>query len=342
VDSLLDISVAGSGKTRLLIDQLNEHDRFLVLTYTNNNQETLRARISEKFGFIPQNIKVAGYFQFLYGFCMKPLLGDELDIKGIYWKVPPAHTLKLKRDKREFYFDDYDFIYYNRMAKLIEGMSEVKERIAKYYDHLLIDEAQDFGGHDFNFLCSLATMDLKILLVGDFYQHTFDTSKDGPTNSTLYNDYDKYLARLEKSGFKPDKTTLVKSHRCSPTVCTYVRDNLEIHVESHRQDETEIILCDSQEDAERLFEDQSIVKLFYQNSSKYPCYSDNWGSSKGQDHYNDVCVVLNKTSFNNYQNGTMAELNPQTKRKLYVACTRARGNLYFAPEKYFKKYKMNA
>ncbi|MCK5778325.1 MAG: UvrD-helicase domain-containing protein [Rhodospirillales bacterium] len=342
MDKRVVLAVAGSGKTRLLIDQLNEHDRFLILTYTNNNQENLKARIFEKFSCIPQNIKISGYFQFLYGFCVKPLLGDELDIKGICWKVPPAYTLKLKRDKRAFYFDDYDFIYHNRMAKLIEGMSEIKERIAKYYDHLLIDEAQDFGGHDFNFLCSLAKMDPDILLVGDFYQHTFDTSKDGATNSTLYNDYDKYLAKLEKSGFKADKTTLVKSHRCSPTVCTYVHKNLEIHIESHRQDETEIIVCDSQEDADRLFKDQSIVKLFYQNSSKYPCYSDNWGNSKGQDHYNDVCIVLNPSSLKNFQEGTMAELNPQTKGKLYVACTRARGDLYFVPEKYFKKFKMNA
>lgn len=342
MDKTVVLAVAGSGKTKLLIDQLNEQDRFLILTYTNNNQDNLRSRISAKYGYIPKNIHISGYFQFLYGFCIKPLLGDALTCKGINWKNPPAFTMKIKRDNRAFYFDEHDFLYHNRMAKLIEGMPDVKDRITKYYDHLLIDEAQDFGGHDFNFICSLSVMDTSILLVGDFYQHTFDTSKDGATNSTLYGSYDKYLSKLEKSGFTADRTTLVKSYRCSPTICTYIRDQLGIHIESHRQDETNIINVESQEDADALFNDPKIVKLFYQNSSKYPCYSDNWGNSKGQDHYNDVCVALNPTSFNKYQEGSLADLNPQTKGKLYVACSRARGDLYFVPEKHFEKHKATA
>ena len=188
-------------------------------------------------------------------------------------------------------------------------------------------------------LCSLAEMDLGILLVGDFFQHTFDTSKDGAVNGKIYDDYGKYIKKLEKSGYTADKTTLLKSYRCSPSICTYVQDNLGIQIESHREDETDIVNIESQEDADALFDDSGVVKLFYQNSSKYPCFSDNWGNSKGQDHFNDVCIVLNPTSLKKFQEGKLADLNPQTKGKLYVACTRARGNLYFVSEKYYKKYK---
>lgn len=37
--------------------------------------------------------------------------------------------------------------------------------------------------------------------------------------------------------------------------------------------------------------EHNVVKLFYEQH--YSCYSKNWGVSKGQDHYVDVCVVLN-------------------------------------------------
>lgn len=342
MDKTVVLAVAGSGKTKLLVDKLNEQNRFLVLTYTNNNQENLRSRVIERFGCIPPNITISGYFEFLYGFCLIPLLGDQLNCKGINWDLPPVWTRMIPRSNRAHYFDQNDLIYHNRMSRRIEGMKDVNQRIEKYFDALLIDEAQDFGGHDLNFLCSLTQMDIAILLVGDFYQHTFDTSKDGPTNRNIYDDYDKYLAKLEKSGYQPDKKSLVKSYRCSPTTCAYVRDNLGIHIESQREVETSVINVKSQKDADALFYNPSVVKLFYQNSTRYPCYSDNWGNSKGQDHYIDVCIVLNPTSFKKFQTGKLDELNPQTKGKLYVACTRARGDIFFVSEKYYKKYKQNA
>ncbi|MFV1850414.1 MAG: hypothetical protein ACMZ66_06865 [Thalassospira sp.] len=335
----LVLAVAGAGKTKLLIDKLNDKDRFLVLTYTNNNQNSLRARIIERFGCVPPNITVSGYFEFLYGFCLRPLLGEDIECKGVNWNFPPVSNRRFGRDKIEHYFDDNGFVYHNRMALLANDNKDVKARIEKYYDVLLIDEAQDFGGHDLNFICSFPQMNVEVLLVGDFYQHTFDTSRDGATNGTIYNDYLKYTSKLEKSGYTLDKDTLVKSHRCSSETCAYIRDNLQIRIESHRDDVTNIITVKTQEKADELFHDVNVVKLFYQNSAKYPCYSDNWGNSKGQDHYNDVCVVLNPATFKLFEAEELHELNPKTKGKLYVACTRARGDIFFVPEKYYTKYK---
>jgi len=341
MDKTVVLAVAGAGKTKLLVDRLNAQDRFLLLTYTNNNQEALRSRIIERFGCIPPNITLFSYFEFLYGFCVKPLFGDELNCRGVNWNLPPIWTQRIPRDQRAHYLDGKNLIYHNRIARLIAGKKEVMDRVEKYYDVVLIDEAQDFGGHDLNFLCALGQTNFDILLVGDFFQHTFDTSKDGATNKNIYNDYDKYLEKLEKSGYTLDKKTLIKSYRCSPTTCAFIRDNLGIDIESHRVDETKIFFVEKQKEADALFNDPSVVKLFYQNSAKYPCYSDNWGNSKGQDHYCDVCVVLNPTTFKIFQSGKLNELNPQTKGKLYVACTRARGNLYFVSEALYKKYKLS-
>ena len=88
-----------------------------------------------------------------------------------------------------------------------------------------------------------------------------------------------------------------------------------------------------------IYNDNSIVKLFFQKSNAYFGNTANWGNTKGLDHFNDVCVVLNPTSLKAYEEGSLAQLNPTTKNKFYVACTRAKGNLYFIPEAKLKEYK---
>ena len=79
--------------------------------------------------------------------------------------------------------------------------------------------------------------------------------------------------------------------------------------------------------------------LTYQEHYKYGCLSNNWGASKGLDHYNDVCVVLGATHWKVYETSSLAALPPQTKNKLYVAFSRTRGRLFLAPEKLFKPFK---
>ena len=88
-----------------------------------------------------------------------------------------------------------------------------------------------------------------------------------------------------------------------------------------------------------LYKDPQTVKLFYKEHHKYACYSQNWGASKGVDRYQDVCVVLNPVNVKAWQNGSFRDINTETRNKLYVACSRARGNLTFVPESLLKSYK---
>ena len=61
-------AVAGSGKTRTIIDDLNVEKRNLIITYTTTNQEEIRKRIIAKFGQLPDRTHVCGVFEFLYSF----------------------------------------------------------------------------------------------------------------------------------------------------------------------------------------------------------------------------------------------------------------------------------
>jgi hypothetical protein len=129
------------------------------------------------------------------------------------------------------------------------------------------------------------------------------------------------------------------SYRCSPSICTFVSENLGINILSHRKDEVVVEYVSDEVTINDIFTNNSIVKLFYQKSNCYTGNTSNWGKTKGLDHFQDVCVVLNLTTQKAFDKGELSKLNPTTKNKLYVACTRAKGNLYFISEKSLKRYK---
>ena len=140
-------------------------------------------------------------------------------------------------------------------------------------------------------------------------------------------------------GVAIDDDTLRKSRRCPPAVCGFIRETVGIDIESHGAGDYEVVLVEDAQRAEELYSSATTVKLFYQEHEKYGCYSQNWGGSKGDDHYDDVCVVLNPTTLKAYKKGRLKDLAPTTRNKFYVACSRTRGNLYFVPDKLYKKYK---
>lgn len=212
-------------------------------------------------------------------------------------------------------------------------------RISKYFDQVFIDEVQDFAGNDFNFLTTLSASQTEQLYVGDFFQHTYDTSRDGNVNGNLHDNLDRYISRFCALGLSPDGLTLNKSHRCNPEICEFIQHNLGISMESHRSGGTVISVITASEQTDFIFRDPSIIKLFYQAHYHYDCFSKNWGESKGEDRYDNVCVVLNNKTWEFLINGNLKQLPPQTKSKLYVAITRTKGNLYFLQKKLLKQYK---
>ncbi len=339
MDKTVILAVAGSGKTTHIVNSLNPESRSLLITYTENNLKNLRAKIVRKFGYFPKNISLYSYFTFLYGFCFRPFLLRDTKVTGIYWKVPPDQTRWLGRDKQEYYIDNQNRLYHNRIAKFLEvkGVLDlINKRVEKYYDYLFIDEIQDFAGHDFNFLRSIVKSEVNMLFVGDFFQHTFDTSRDGNVNQNLHDDVNSYIDKLQQMGLLVDCETLSKSYRCSPIVCSFISECLGIKMDSHRDDDTSIRVVNEKADADQILKCNETIKLFYREHYKYTCHSRNWGDSKGEDHYSDVCVVLNKETYKKFQKNELQALKPQTRNKLYVACSRARNDIYFISEDIFR------
>ena len=335
----LMLAVAGSGKTTYLISLLNLEQRFLLVTYTRNNYEHLKRSVIRKFGYFPDNIKVLKYFQFVYSFCYKPFCGLDKKANGICFELPPDHS-RYRPGTDEFYRTKSGRLYHNRIAHYCSTQCAdgIKARLDKYYDFFLIDEVQDFAGHDFNLLMSILPDRCETICVGDFYQHTYDTSLDGNVRSSLYKKYRPYIKKWEKVGVNVDTSSLARTRRCSMDVCDCVK-GLGIEIESTGEAKGTVSFVDEELACEEIINNPSIPKLFLKDSGKFYCAGLNWGASKGMDSFEDVCVVLNKSSFDLYKKSKLTNLNPQTKNKLYVACTRAHRNLYIMSYKWLEKYR---
>jgi DNA helicase-2/ATP-dependent DNA helicase PcrA len=341
MDKNVIFAVAGSGKTSRLVASLDEVRRFLIVTYTDSNHDNLRSKIIQRFGYFPANITLYTYFRFLHSFCYRPFLRSKKDTKGVTFNLPPTFPRYALTDDRR-YMSSGRRLYANRLANFIEHsnlVGAVVARMEKYFDVFFVDEVQDFGGHDFNFLMAISAAQLNVTFVGDFFQHTFDTSRDGNVNANLHTNYDAYRAKFKAAKLSVDTESLKQSRRCSRSVCEFITEKIGVSIEAHDNRESVVRYEDDPAAVLALYKDQGTVKLFYKEHHKYACYSQNWGASKGVDRYQDVCVVLNPANVKAWQDGSFRDINPGTRNKLYVACSRARGNLTFVPESLLKACK---
>jgi len=171
VDKSVIFAVAGSGKTQKIIDQLNEEKRFLIVTYTETNRDNLRERILGRFRYFPANISLYTYFTFLHAFCYLPFLLNVKRTKGMSFVRPdPKINFALTDDRR--FMTSGRWLYHNRVASLVQEtgtVAGIKVRIEKYFDAFLVDEVQDFAGHDFNLFIALCRANVQIMFGWGFF-----------------------------------------------------------------------------------------------------------------------------------------------------------------------------
>jgi len=266
MDKSVIFAVAGSGKTSRLVANLDEERRFLIVTYTASNHDNLRGKIIQRFGYFPANIVLYTYFKFLHGFCYRPFLRSKKNTRGVLFKpLPPTFPRYALTDDRR-YMSSSRRLYANRLAKFIEQsklVDAVVTRIEKYFDVFFVDEVQDFAGHDFNFLMAISVANLQVKFVGDFFQHTFDTSRDGNVNASLHDDYATYQARFKAAKLDVDTDSLKKSRRCSKSVCDFITEKIGIAIEAYDDRESSVRYEDDPETVLTIYEDSGTVKLFY-------------------------------------------------------------------------------
>lgn len=80
------IAGAGTGKTTFILndvyrqrEQSHSSPKILIITYTTKNQDNIKNRIIEKYGFLPSDIIVIGWYSFLLDYWIKPFKGSVID-----------------------------------------------------------------------------------------------------------------------------------------------------------------------------------------------------------------------------------------------------------------------
>lgn len=227
-----------------------------------------------------------------------------------------------------------------------QGKRRLLERIVsginRCYDHVAIDEFQDFRDYEFEVMLGLADGLDDIVLVGDYYQHSVAAQSNSGKPFSIRKrtlSYGEFLRAMEKHGFDVDSASLAKSWRCSPEICEFVSKTLEIPIQSAGVSVGHVRFVADKE-LKGILDNQEIVKLFEKNAEKQSfSHCNNWSYSKG-DTYRQVCVILTEPFSKigrdefSVRGCTQIAIN-----KLYVAWTRTQGDLFLVTKNQFDRWK---
>lgn len=363
------LAVAGAGKTYHICHKIDSSKRNLIIAFTNENIHNIKKELCDAYnGNIPKLTNVLTYDSFVYHNIVlpyEPSIGEYFNepnfvSNGISMIKPPPMQIVTKaksripnpkyktKDKIGHYITEDNFYYCETLSELVLQIKKNRESLVKrvisrlnmFFDAVFIDEFQDFREYDYELIMKIVNQLNDVTLVGDYYQHSVSgTNNSGKPFKKRKVDigYDEFIEELKKKKFEVDTRTLDKSRRCSKDVCNFVRNKLEINIESCGINRGSVIWGD--DNAEEIIADNSILKLVYNNAEKYTFKAMNWGYSKG-DTFENVCVILTET-FDDIKNDkfNVCNIKNPTLNKLYVALTRSKGNLYLIKWSTFKRIK---
>jgi DNA helicase-2/ATP-dependent DNA helicase PcrA len=182
--SLAILSCAGSGKTTEIVgmSSASQAGRSLLVTYTRNNTEEIRAKFYRKFGFIPPNCDVQTWFSFLLAHFVRPYQRQfRVERIGQMAWVNGVSTKGIAKTDPRYFFSAKGRIYRDKVSVFgVEANAKsggrVVNRLKQIYSTIYIDEFQDLAGWDFEIVELLLKSGIQIVLVGDHRQHTFKTN----------------------------------------------------------------------------------------------------------------------------------------------------------------------
>jgi DNA helicase-2/ATP-dependent DNA helicase PcrA len=340
--NILYLASAGSGKTTQIARETTSlTENVLIVTYTNENCSNIINKIEEIIGFVPANITILSWYNFIMRECCRPFQSciTEDRIINFCYDEPPRYATK---DSLKYFLTKTSKLYSEHAVRFAIRCNEllpncVIERLEKIYQYIYFDEIQDICGYDLDFIESLLKSKIQITMCGDIRQATFTT------NNNLYNKKYKGFKIWDK--FKEwEKQNLLKieyqnySYRCHQSICDIA--DLVFPEMNSTNSETNYscncgVYCCKEEDLEYCLATYKPVVLhntkrdMISNSNNLTHY--NFGESKGLT-VDNVLIVCTKP-FADFVKDKILPESEESKSKLYVAITRARYNVIF----YYKK-----
>jgi DNA helicase-2/ATP-dependent DNA helicase PcrA len=358
----LFIAAAGSGKTKLIIDEAmsksksNSDSKILITTFTEANEAEINKKFKNK---KPKNIIVQTWFSFLIQHGVKPFQGmfhsslQDYNISGLlFTQKASAQYLSegpLKQSEetlKRYYFSEDKKIYSDKLSKFVVGggkeyrkalnrknfVKETIERLSKIFTDIYIDEAQDLAGNDLDFLKILFGSNINITLVADPRQTVYVTHHEAINKKYEYN-LKGFIETECAETCSIDETRLNNNYRCHDSICKFsdklypeYKSTQGINNTTLSKDEHVGIFYIRQEQINKyLAKYKNTVQLGWcVNVDVNPDYQVyNFGNSKGLTF--ERVLIYPTINFIEYLKNKRKpqNLTPITRAKFYVAITRA-------------------
>ncbi|MCV3739872.1 AAA family ATPase [Lentilactobacillus hilgardii] len=353
-------AVAGAGKTYHITHNLGNNKRCLYLTYTNGNVMNLKRELylSEK---NPSQYLVSTFSKFVIDWFVRPFLDllkpGRFSFRGFSTVKPTSDSRMpgyVKKGEVGHYIDEHGRLYLNRISELIASQSKellemMFNRLARFVDEVIVDEYQDFTGYDFNLIKKVVKQKyFNVILVGDIFQAgVVNSLSNGKRDKKIANyDFtegvDVFLKKIfGSSKLDVDATSLASSRRISKDCADFVTSKLDIPIQSQEISKGKLHnIRNSTELRTLVNESGQLDILIYDNRVKHVFDNQKyvtWTYSKGDTYDNVLVVLAGVTDFLITGKKPKKALSSETKNKLYVALTRARGELYIVSSKIWRE-----
>ena len=336
------VAGAGTGKTTLLRNiavESNADKSVLYLTYTDANASEFRAAVIDKLGHLPANITIMTWFSFLLAHGVRPFPAQSFTHRVdrmLFNNREPHRSKGVTRGMEEYFCARPGVVYRTSLADLAvycneQWGGEVIHRICAIYDVILVDEAQDFAGYDYDFILEMMNNTDDMVVVGDPRQQTYRTGWKAKYKNL--HDIFKFFER--NTSYDLDTTTLSVTHRCSADVMRYANLLYPEYQSVRPSDERlakpkgRVAVLEKKDFAAWIAartEKPTVLTWNNTVADTFGCHRMNMGESKGLT-LGDV-AIFTTGEMKKWIQGKPAKLPDSTKAKLYVALTRASGDLY--------------
>lgn len=348
----LIIAGAGTGKTKYLIDRALEiNEKVIITTFTINCKNEIIEKIIKQKGYIPKNIVVQTWFSMLLQHGIKPYKKSLQigKVKGVFMVQGRSGIRYIGRrgpvywgEQENFYnhyFDRNNNIYTDKLSKLVIRIDDktngkVIKRLASIYKNIFIDEVQDMAGYDLEFIKRVMSSNSNVVLVGDPRQTVYKTHYEQKYQKYSDGNIENFIREECKSiDCDIDNTTLNKCYRCHKNIITFVNN---FYKEYSPMEYTEIeekehqgIFVIKKIQVEEYIKKYKPVQIIYNVKTKTCELSKTitMGKSKGATY--DRVLLYPTGEFKKYIINGSANINGETKNKLYVGMTRPINSLTF-------------
>lgn len=367
MNNKLYIAAAGAGKTTFLtkhaIDLLkNDSDTksIAIITYTQKNQEVILDRIKNEVGYIPNQIKVMGWYSFILDYCVRPFMGAVIDslyctnvglllvegisntqkVNGKYFTTYSVKKLKDKFLTKENYFysdklSEFAYSCYQKNKKIFI------QRLADIFSSILIDEVQDMSAWDYSIIglcCKIPSV--QTILCGDLRQKTYSTSPSPK--------WKKYKGRIDlfleenvntkrQTYIIIDKETLNVSHRFGQEIANFANRIIgnefpaanscscpECKNRRSKFHDRQGVFLVKKKDVTSFLSRYSPLVLIWDKSHKVLDYKNTINYAKSKGITTEVCLICPTNNIvKDFLSSRTNKMKETTRHKFYVAVTRA-------------------